>query len=61
VEQQGLGQCHHPREEALRYGPRYTKAMLSVAFLTLFLPIPGSLLVGLALIVVIAEATGWSS
>jgi hypothetical protein len=38
-----------------RYGPRYSKAMLGAAFFTFFLPIPGSLLIGAALIVVIAE------
>jgi hypothetical protein len=38
-----------------RYGPRYSRALLSVAFFTLFLPIPGSWLVGVALIVGIAE------
>jgi hypothetical protein len=38
-----------------RYGPRYTNAMLGAAFFTFFLPIPGSLLIGVALIVVIAE------
>ncbi len=44
------------RYEALknRYGPRYTNAMLGVAFFTFFSPIPGSLLVGAALIVVVA-------
>jgi hypothetical protein len=39
-----------------RYGPRYSNAMLGAAFLALFSPVPGSLLVGVALIVVIAEA-----
>ncbi len=43
------------RELNNRYGPGYTNAMLSAAFLTLFSPIPGSLLVSVALIVVIAE------
>jgi len=38
-----------------RYGPGYTKAMVSAAFLALFLPIPGSAPVAVALIVVIAE------
>ena len=38
-----------------RYGPRYYKAMLGATFFTFFLPIPGSLLIGVALIVVIAE------
>ena len=38
-----------------RYGPRYYKAMLGVAFFTFFLPIPGSLLIGVAVIVLIAE------
>jgi hypothetical protein len=39
-----------------RYGPRYTKAMLAVIFLALLSPIPGTSLVGIALIVMIAEA-----
>jgi hypothetical protein len=38
-----------------RYGPRYTKAMVAAGFVALFSPIPGSVLVGIALIVVIAE------
>ena len=38
-----------------RYGPRYTHAMLIAVFLTFFLPIPGSVLAAVALIVVIAE------
>jgi hypothetical protein len=38
-----------------RYGPRYSKAMLGATFLTFFLPIPGSLLIGVALLVLIAE------
>ena len=38
-----------------RYGPRYTKAIVAAAFVALFLPIPGSVLVAIALIVVIAE------
>jgi hypothetical protein len=38
-----------------RYGPRYTKAMLSAAFFAFFLPVPGGSLVGVALVVVIAE------
>jgi hypothetical protein len=38
-----------------RYGPRYTKAMVGVAFVALFLPIPGSVLIAVALIVVVAE------
>jgi len=38
-----------------RYGPRYSKAMLGAAFFTFFLPIPGSSLMGVALIVGIAE------
>lgn len=39
-----------------RYGRRYTKAMLLVVFLALFSPLPGSTLVGVGLIAVIAEA-----
>jgi hypothetical protein len=38
-----------------RYGPRYTSAIVGAACFTFFLPIPGSLLVGVALVVVIAE------
>ena len=38
-----------------RYGPKYTKAMLAAAFVALFLPLPGSMVVAVALIVVIAE------
>jgi hypothetical protein len=38
-----------------RYGPHYTKAMVGAAFVALFSPIPGSVLVAVALIVVIAE------
>jgi hypothetical protein len=38
-----------------RYGPRYTKAMVGAAFVALFSPIPGSVLIAVALIVVIAE------
>jgi hypothetical protein len=38
-----------------RYGPKYTKVILAVSFLTLFLPIPGSWPVGVALIMVVAE------
>ena len=38
-----------------RYGPRYTKAMLGVAFFALFSPIPGTTLVGVGALVVIAE------
>jgi hypothetical protein len=43
------------KERENRYGPRYTNAMLSVALITIFLPIPGSLLVGVAVIMAIAE------
>ena len=39
-----------------RYGPRYTKVMLTVAFLALFSPIPGTTPVGLGLIIAVAEA-----
>jgi hypothetical protein len=38
-----------------RYGPWYTYAMVSAAFFTFFLPIPGISLLSVALIVVIAE------
>ena len=38
-----------------RYGPRYTGAMLSAAFIGFVLPLPGSSLIGVALVVVIAE------
>jgi hypothetical protein len=38
-----------------RYGPRYTYAMVTAVFLTVFLPIPGVSLVCVTLIVVIAE------
>jgi NAD(P)H-nitrite reductase large subunit len=38
-----------------RYGPRYTNAMLSTAFVAFILPIPGSSLAGVFLVVAIAE------
>ena len=38
-----------------RYGPRYTSAMLSAAFVGFVFPLPGSSLIGVALVVVIAE------
>jgi hypothetical protein len=38
-----------------RYGPRYSKAMVGAAFVALFSPIPGSVLIAVALIVVITE------
>ncbi len=38
-----------------RYGPRYTKALLIAVFIALFVPIPGSTLLAVGLIVVIAE------
>jgi len=38
-----------------RYGPRYTQVMLGAAFVALFLPMPGSTLIAIALVVVIAE------
>ncbi len=38
-----------------RYGPKYTTAMVSAAFLAFFLPIPGTCLVGVGLVVVVAE------
>jgi hypothetical protein len=45
------------RYEALktRYGPRYTNAMLTTAFVAFILPIPGSGLAGVVLVVAIAE------
>lgn len=39
-----------------RYGPRYTQAMLVVAFIALFLPLPAGSLLAIALVAVIAEA-----
>src|SRR5438477_235323 len=39
-----------------RYGPRYTKAMVGAAFVALFSPLPGSVLIAVALIIMIAEA-----
>ena len=38
-----------------RYGPRYTSAMLGAAFVGVFLPIPGSSLLCVAVVVSIAE------
>ena len=38
-----------------RYGPRYTTAMLATTFVTFILPLPGSALAGIVLVVVIAE------
>jgi len=38
-----------------RYGPKYTKVMVFAVFVTLFVPIPGAMLGGVALIVVIGE------
>jgi len=38
-----------------RYGPRYTKVMVVAAFITLFVPIPGAIVGGRALIVVIGQ------
>lgn len=38
-----------------RYGPRYTSAMLGAAFIGLFLPIPGSSLLCVAVVVSVAE------
>jgi hypothetical protein len=38
-----------------RYGPRYAGVMLTAAFVTLFLPVPGLLVVCVALIVAAAE------
>ena len=38
-----------------RYGPRYTNAMLTTAFVAFILPLPGSALAGVVLVVVIAE------
>jgi hypothetical protein len=39
-----------------RYGPRYSSAMLVAAFFAFFLPFPGSSWLGIALVVVVAEA-----
>jgi hypothetical protein len=38
-----------------RYGPRYTYAMVSAAFFTLFVPIPGLSVVSVVVVVAIAE------
>ena len=38
-----------------RYGPRYFKAMVGAALVAFFAPLPGSVLIAVALIVVIAE------
>lgn len=38
-----------------RYGPRYTNVMACAAFVAVFMPIPGSVLLTVALIVLIAE------
>jgi hypothetical protein len=38
-----------------RYGPRYTRFMLGAAFFALFSPIPGSVLIVIALVVAVAE------
>jgi hypothetical protein len=43
------------RQLKSRYGLRYTKAMVGAAFVALFSPIPGSVPVAVALIVVVAE------
>lgn len=40
----------------VRYGPRYTRAMVGTAFVTAFLPVPGVLVAGVAAVVLIAEA-----
>jgi hypothetical protein len=39
----------------IRYGSSYTKAMLSAVFFALFLPVPGSSVIVVSIIVVIAE------
>jgi hypothetical protein len=39
-----------------RYGPRYAGAMLSAAFLAMFLPLPGSSLLAVALVILAGEA-----
>lgn len=39
-----------------RYGPRYTRVMVVTAFVTLFLPMPGISLGGVAAVALIAEA-----
>jgi hypothetical protein len=38
-----------------RYGPRYTKALLLVVFVSFFSPLPGSTLAGVALVVAAGE------
>ena len=43
------------RELKNRYGPSYTKAMMSSVFIGLFLPLPGSTLLAVGAIVVVAE------
>jgi len=43
------------RQLKKRYGPKYTKVMVLAVFITLFVPIPGAMLGGVALIVVIGE------
>lgn len=39
----------------MRYGPRYTKTMVGTVFVALFLPIPGSTLIAVACIMLVAE------
>jgi hypothetical protein len=39
-----------------RYGTRYTQTLLAAVFFTFWLPIPGSSLVAVVLILVVAEA-----
>ena len=38
-----------------RYGPRYTKAMVGAAFVAVFSPLPGSVPVVIAVLMVVAE------
>ena len=38
-----------------RYGPRYARAMLGAAFVSLFLPVPGSWLICIGSVALIAE------
>lgn len=39
-----------------RYGPGYSRSMLMIVALTLFLPIPGTSLIAAALLIAIAES-----
>jgi hypothetical protein len=60
VAPQGVERGHRPGEEGLQAAesslrPGYTKAMVGAALVALFSPLPGSVLVAVALIVLIAE------